>query len=134
MTSKIRSAAAAAAMLAALAVPAGAFAATTTSAQTQSYTFPTTLTDRYHAGEYDGLLRLHISPGGIVQGTYQPSDGGIRSVTGGLDGKNIWLDIGGGIHALHVTGTFQNGVLRTTAALPGPDLYEFDSASVKPSR
>ena len=134
MTSKIRAAAAAAGMLAALALPASALAATTTTAQTQQYTFPTKLTDRYHAGEYDGLLRLRISPDGIVQGTYQPSDGGIESVTGGLDGKQIWLDIGNGIHALHVTGTFRNGVLKTTAAIPGPDLYEFDSADVTPTR
>jgi hypothetical protein len=134
MTSKIRAAAAAAGMLAALALPASALAATTTTAQTQSYTIPTKLTDRYHAGEYDGLLRLRVSPDGIVQGSYQPSDGGIVSVTGGLDGKRIWLDLGDGIRALHVTGTFENGVLKTTAAIPGPDLYEFDSASVTPSR
>ena len=133
MTSKIRSAVAAAGMLAALAVPVSALAASTTSAQTQSYTIPTKLTDRYHAGEYDGLLRIRISPDGIVQGTYQPSDGGIVDVSGGLDGKNIWLDIGG-FHSLHVTGTFRNGVLKTTAAIPGPDLYEFDSADVTPSR
>jgi hypothetical protein len=135
MTSKIRSAAVAAALLGALALPASALAATTSTAQTQSYTIPTKLTDRYHAGEYDGLLRLRISPDGIVQGTYQPSDGGIVEVTGGLDGKNdIWLDLGNGIRALHVTGTFRNGVLQTTAAIPGPDLYEFDSAGVTPSR
>jgi hypothetical protein len=133
MTSKIRSAAAAAALLGALALPASALAATTTAAQTQSYTIPTKLTDRYHAGEYDGLLRIRISPDGIVQGTYQPSDGGILNVSGGLDGKNIWLDLGG-FHSLHVTGTFENGVLKTTAAIPGPDLYEFDSANVTPSR
>lgn len=135
MTSKIRSAAAAAALLGALAIPAIAPAATTATAQTQSYTIPTKLTDRYHAGEYDGLLRLRISPDGIVQGTYQPSDGGILSVTGGLGAKNtIWLDVGNGIRALHVTGTFENGVLRTTAAIPGPDVYELDSANVTPSR
>lgn len=134
MTSKIRAAAAAAGMLAALALPASTLAATTTTAQTQQYTIPTKLTDRYHAGEYDGLLRLRISPDGIVQGTYQPSDGGIVGVTGGLDGKQIWLDIGSGIRALHVTGTFRNGVLETTASIPGPDLYEFDSADVIPNR
>jgi hypothetical protein len=134
MTSKIRTTAAAAGMLAALALPASALAATTTTAQTQQYTIPTKLTDRYHAGEYDGVLRLRISPDGIVQGTYQPSDGGLVSVTGGLDGRQIWLDVGNGIRALHLTGTFRNGVLRTTAAIPGPDLYEFDSADVTPSR
>jgi len=135
MTSKIRAAVAAAGMLAALAVPVSALAVTNGTAQTQQYTIPTKLTDRYHAGEYDGLLRLSISPGGIVQGTYQPSDGGIVSVTGGLDGKQqIWLDIGNGIRALHVTGTFDRGILRTTASIPGPDLYEFDSASVTPTR
>jgi hypothetical protein len=130
MNKTIRSAAAAAALLAALALPVTAQAATTTAAQPQHYDLQTSITDRYHAGAYEGRLTLTIYPNGIVQGTYLPSDGGARSVSGGLTGTNIWLDIGM-MGRLHLSGTFKDGVLETTAAIPGPDTYTFKSVSVK---
>jgi hypothetical protein len=130
MNKTIRSAAAAAGLLAALAFPAASQAATTTGSQPQHYDLQTRITDQHHAGEYDGRLALTIYPNGIVQGTYFPSDGGVRNVTGGLTGTNIWLDIGS-LGQLHLSGTFKNGVLETIAAIPGPDTYTFESTSVK---
>ena len=129
MTKTIRSAAAAAGLLAALALPVASHAATTTGAQPQHYDLQTRITDRYHAGAYEGRLALTIYPNGIVQGTYLPSDGGVRNVTGGLAGTNIWLDIGM-MGQLHFSGTFKNGVLDGRGA-PRPDTYTFESTSVK---
>ena len=122
----IRSAAAAAGVIAALALPLASQAATTTTAAPQHYQFQTRMSDRLHAGEYDGQLALTVYPSGIVQGTYRPAEGDIRAVTGGVDGKNIWLDIGMD-RPLHLTGTFTNGVLLTVAQIPGPDTYTFES-------
>jgi hypothetical protein len=130
MTKNIRSAAAVAGLLAALALPVASQAATTTSAPPQHYDLQTRIIDQHHAGEYDGRLALTIYPNGIVQGTYLPSDGGVRNVTGGLTGTNIWLDIGS-MGQLHVSGTFKNGVLETIAAIPGPNTYTFESVNVK---
>jgi hypothetical protein len=129
MRTTLRTAAATAGILTAFALPLAARAATTTSTQPQRYTLHTQLTDQYHAGAYEGTLALTIYPDGIVQGTYRPSDGRITSVTGGLTGKNIWLDIGPA-GRLHLNGTFENGVLKTVAAIPGPDTYELDSVAV----
>jgi hypothetical protein len=131
MNQSFRTVTATAALLAALALPLASQAATTTSAPAQHYQLQTRLSDALHAGEYDGQLALTVYPSGIVQGTYRPSDGGFRTVTGGLDGKNIWLEIGMQ-HPLRLTGTFTNGVLATTAQIPGPDTYTLDSVdSVK---
>lgn len=126
MTNSIRTTAAIAGLLATLAAPAASQAASVSTVQPQRYTLRTELTDRYHAGAYEATLALTVYPSGIVQGTYRPSDGGIRTVTGGVDGKQIWLDIGS-FHGFHVNGTFENGVLKTVAALPGRDVYELNS-------
>lgn len=132
MTKTIRIAVATAGILATAALPLASPAATTTSAVPRHYTLQTQLIESHHAGAYEGTLALTIYPSGIVQGTYRPADGGFTSVTGGLSGKDIWLDLG--LRGrLHVTGTFENGVLRTVAAIPGPDVYEFDSVAVTPN-
>ena len=128
MKTLLRAAAASVAILAGAALPVASQAASTTTAQPQQYQFETRLADQFHAGEYDGNLSLTISPNGIVQGFYRPSDGGIRTVSGGLDGQNIWLEIGMQ-HPLRVTGTFKDGVLRTVAQIPGPDHYVFESVA-----
>jgi hypothetical protein len=117
-----RKATTAAALLAALALPIAANAATTSSAEAQQYTFETHLTQAMHAGEYGGTLHMTIEPNGIITGWYRPSDGGVRNVTGGLSGNQIWFDIGG-IHALHLEGTFKNGVIDAAANVPGPDPF-----------
>jgi hypothetical protein len=132
MTKMIRTAAATAGILAAFALPVASSAATTTNAAPQHYDVQTQITDRYHPGAYEGRLVLTIYPSGIVQGTYRPADGGFSDVTGGITGKEIWLDIGS-MGRLHFTGTFENGVLKTVAAIAGPDVYELNSVSVKQS-
>lgn len=124
MTFTIRKATTAAALLAALALPLAAQAATTSSAEPQQLTFQTHMTQAMHAGEYGGTMRVTIYPNGIVSGWFQPSDGGVRSVTGGVDGDKIWFDIGG-VHSVHMEGTLRNGVIDALANIPGPDPYTF---------
>lgn len=132
MTTMIRNAAATAGLLAALALPAASFAATTTTAEPLRYTLQTQVVDRYHPGAYDGVLALTIYPSGIVQGTYRSDDGRVTDATGGLTGKNIWLEIGS-FGRVQFNGTFENGVLKTVAAIAGPNVYELDSVSVTPA-
>ncbi len=103
MTTIIHKAATAALLATALAVPVAARAASATSASPQSYTLDTRLVERYHAGEYDGRLNITVYPSGIVQGSFRNSDGGVRTVTGGMTGTQIWLDIGME-HPLHLSG------------------------------
>jgi hypothetical protein len=131
MTTMIRKATTAAVLVATLALPLASQAASTTGASPQKYTLETRLTDRYHAGEYDGTLNLAVYPSGIVQGTFRPSDGGVRTVTGGMSGTDIWLDIGWQ-HPLRLTGTLKDGVLQAVANIPGPDTYTFE-ATIVPS-
>ena len=133
MTTMIRNAAAAAGLVAALALPLGASAATTT-AGPQHYTLQTRYFDDHSAGEYDGALTLTTYANGIVQGTYRSADtGDFKDVTGGLtEGGRIWLDIGNGADAVHLTGTFRDGKLVTTASIPGPDRYTFESITPRP--
>ena len=131
MTS-VRRAAATAGLLAALLLPLGAAAATVTTARPQTYQMETRLFDRYGVGEYDGVMRLTVNPSGIVSGWYRDADNAhLRTVTGGVerDGR-IWLSIGGR-HALRLNGTFKDGVLKATAAIPGPHQYQFESTSSK---
>jgi hypothetical protein len=132
MTNSIRNAAAAAGLLAALCAPLAASAETTTGAPPQRYTMQTQYFDRWHAGEYDGMLALTVYPSGIVQGTYRDmSAGDFKTVAGGLDAQNrIWLDIGNGVNPLRLYGTFKDGVLRTTANIPGSNEHYFQSVSV----
>ena len=125
MTKMIRTAMTASALLATFALPIASQAASTTNAPPQRYVFQTRMTESMHAGEYDGTLRLTVFPNGIVSGTFQPSDGGARSVSGGTSGTQIWLDIGGAMRSVHLEGTLKNGVLQATANIPGPDTYTF---------
>ncbi len=125
MTTILRNAAATGALLAALALPVGSQAATTSTSTPQSYVFQTRLTESLHPGEYDGTMRVTLYPSGIVSGTFQDSEGHVRNVAGGFDGTAIWLDIGGTAHTVHLDGTFKNGVISATANIPGPDTYTF---------
>jgi hypothetical protein len=54
--------------VAALGISLAAPAATVNRGQPQSYPMQIRLIDRYHAGEYAGVLSLTIYPDGIVQG------------------------------------------------------------------
>lgn len=129
MITLFRIAAATAGVFAACVFPLAASAATTTGGAPLHYQLQSHLFDRYHAGEYQGLLSLTIYPSGIVQGLYRPSDGGFRTVTGGIDGKNIWLDIGM-TRPLHLNGTFNDGKLDMVAAIPSPNTYTFEATQV----
>jgi hypothetical protein len=132
MNTSLRAAAAAAGLLGALALPLAASAATSASGGPQRYTFQTQYFDRFHAGEYDGMMALTVYPSGIVQGTYHDmSAGDIKTVTGGIDQQNrIWLDIGNGPRPLRLYGTFKDGDLQTTANIPGSDVHVFQSVAM----
>jgi hypothetical protein len=129
MKTSLRAAAGTVALLGALAFPLAASAAMSASGAAQRYTFQTQYFDRYHAGEYDGMMALTVYPSGIVQGTYHDmSAGDIKTVTGGIDAQSrIWLDIGNGPRPLRLYGTFKDGQLRATANIPGPDVRTFQS-------
>ncbi len=57
------------------------------------------LTPRYGVGQYDGTLRIKITPDGIVS---------FQVVSGGVSGNQIWLDFGLN-GPVHMTGTIENG-------------------------
>jgi hypothetical protein len=103
----IRTLAAAAAL--ALGAVAPAVAATTLPPLPAHVTFGTELTPAYFgAGAYVGTLNLNIGKDGAISGYYRPSDSGMfRTVTGGLSGDQIWLDLGYG--GPHITGTLRDG-------------------------
>lgn len=121
MNNVIRAIAAAASL--ALLMPASVSAMTAP----QTYTLQTRLYDRDNAGEIDGKLRLRIARDGIVQGTYLTDQGEFISVTGGRDGKTIWLDFG--LHGrLHMEGTFENGKLVLGSAI-GFDVWTLEGTA-----
>jgi hypothetical protein len=122
--------AASAAIIATLALPLPSLATMTTNALPQRYRLDTRMVSQFEAGEYDGTLTLTVYPNGIVQGTYLPFDGSYRSVTGGIKGRNIWLDIGEN-GRLHLTGTFEHGILNSVVQKPGPDVTTFDAVPIR---
>ncbi len=73
-----------------------------------------------------GTLDLYFHQGGAITGYYQPTDDGVRPITGQLFADNrIELDFGGA-GAIHVTGTLTNGKIvgRGYRAF-GRQLYDF---------
>jgi hypothetical protein len=107
------------AMLAVLALTA-AYAPQTAQAAsgpTMSYDLNVRTYDQLTAGEYDGRMRIRITPDGIVQGTFMNTQGQASSVTGGLDGTKIWLEIGNSsrIGRNYYSGTFMDGVIKAAA-------------------
>jgi hypothetical protein len=104
---KIRFAAALLALGLATAPAVPAFAAVSTIRDAQGVAhlnLDTQLIPQHRSGFYGGSLQLTITPDGIVNGYYRPDDGSFHTVTGGLNGNQIWFDIGyqGG---MHITGT-----------------------------
>jgi hypothetical protein len=82
---------------------------------------------------YTGILKLKITPDGLVNGTYvsnsirpDPSYGKIIIVTGGLNGQNIHLSFGT-TGNFRVTGTLTKGHLVGTAFSKG-QMYQFEAA------
>lgn len=90
---------------------------------TQTYDLVTHETDAISPGEIEGRLHISISPDGIVYGTFIDSQGRIQSVSGGLEGTKIWLQIGQNIIHNSFTGTLIDGVL--TAKAPVTGLHEW---------
>ena len=106
-------------------LPALAVENTVTSGDPVHFQYNTRLIPRFSAGEYDGQMRLVIDANGIVSGTYVPSDGGPRPVTGGVTGDKIWLDFGAG-NQWHVTGTIRNGhIVGFSSSTKGLETYTF---------
>ncbi len=79
------------------------------------------------AGEYVGRMTLHFYADGTVNGTYRDEfAGGIRSVSGGLNGNKLWLSFGSrGNHQF--TGTIDKGGIITGSLTNwrGPNVYTF---------
>jgi len=79
------------------------------------------------AGEYVGRMTLHFYTDGTVNGTYRDEfAGGIRSVSGGLNGSKLWLSFGSnGNHQF--TGTIGRGGIITGSLTNwrGPNVYTF---------
>jgi hypothetical protein len=89
----------AAAMAAALAAFVVTPAAASTPVTSMNASYTTALTQVAPVsipGEFDGRLKLTVSPDGIVSGYYIPTDeGSIVPVVGGVQNGKYWMDIGG---------------------------------------
>ncbi len=75
------------------------------------FNYRTEFVPQYHgAGAFVGELHLVIGKDGIVSGFYRPEDGvQIRTVTGGVTGDKIWLNLGA--FGSHIDGTLKNGTI-----------------------
>jgi hypothetical protein len=81
-----------------------------------SYDLATRQFDPLSAGEYDGRLRIRITANGIVGGTFMTTEGTLSSVSGGLNGTKIWLQLGERTPIERTfQGTFVDGKLTATA-------------------
>jgi hypothetical protein len=129
MRNHLRIAAGALTLLGALALPSQA-PATTSSASSEPTRFAmqTSYYDTRTPGAFLGRMTLNVYPSGIVNGFYFPDNGQVRDVTGGLNGDKVWLNIGG-VDSLRLNGTLKDGVLKTTAFIPGPDTWLFESSN-----
>ncbi|HZZ65203.1 MAG TPA: hypothetical protein VFE17_06890 [Candidatus Baltobacteraceae bacterium] len=98
--------------------PAVSHAATayTTGTQPVRVNYSTSISPLFGLGyPWSGTLQLTLNPDGIINGYYRPADNQeFIPVTGGRDGRNVWLDIGQ-MGRLHVTGTLDNGRITGTA-------------------
>ena len=88
------------------------------------------LTPQYDGvGQYDGTLRIAISASGIVSGTYVNQDGRFQSVSGGMRGNEIWFDIGSASN-IHVSGTYEKGIIRGYSRISGKS-FDFTAKAAK---
>ncbi|HEY5341883.1 MAG TPA: hypothetical protein VIK27_12715 [Candidatus Aquilonibacter sp.] len=113
------------ALMLALLAPLHAAPIMPTDATPSPQVYRTLIRGRFEAFGYSGVMRLHFSDDGYVNGTYRPdSGGGIGTVRGGHQGKRIWLDIAtlGGIH---VEATLDHGVIKGVAAPLGPQATQY---------
>jgi hypothetical protein len=99
---------------------------------TSTVVFATSLTPDWRGvGAYEGTLTLTIAHDGIVNGYYRAVDSPRLSyVTGGLDGKHLWLDLGqSGLS--HIDGTYDGHIIAGGTYLEGQD-YTFTATPEAP--
>ena len=99
-----------------------------------SGTFETTLAPStgIPSGPIVGRLMLHLAPDGVVQGTFRDLDSArIHTVTGGVRGREIWLNLGY-LGDLHIDGSIDNGKIVGYTFLGGQQ-YRFDANPVADS-
>ena len=82
-----------------------------------TYDLMTRETGSMKAGEYQGRLHMTVQPNGIITGWFTNTQGSISTVTGGVDGSKIWIQIGnaGMVGGHYYQGTFVNGKIEATA-------------------
>jgi hypothetical protein len=100
-------------------------------AGTVSYNLTTRQYDPIEAGEYDGTLRIRVTADGIVSGTYMNSEARVSTVTGGLSGKNIWLQLNGRPFGLTYNGTFVDGKLSASTFGHGLQVWNLEGTPAK---
>lgn len=71
-------------------------------------------------GEFAGSLSLRVSADGIVSGYYRPEGNGrFISVTGGVSGTRLWLEIGAfAARPTRFSGTFSQGKIEAYSNTP----------------
>jgi hypothetical protein len=125
------------AMLAGVATLLGtAFASTTSGAQaataTGSTSYTTVMTQTLpvpSAGIFPGKLSLEVSSDGIVSGSYSSDyEGSTVSVAGGVQGDQLWLDLGE-FGAVQIVATMQKDgtIVGTASGLHAESLLPLDS-------
>jgi hypothetical protein len=119
---------AAAATGAILAASVPSFAATTVIQQTVTKTYATKFVkDQGQAIPITGgVLRLTVTKEGFINGYYTPpGTAWFIPVVGGLNGQDLWFDIGNNARATHVTGTLQGGQIAGYASESDGIRYRF---------
>ncbi len=88
-------------------------------------TYATTFTPQHRVGSYTGILKLTITPDGIVSGVFRNQDvGSFTPVTGGLEGGDrIHLDFKW-IGQVHVVGKFDGTKIVGSTIYDG-QVYDF---------
>lgn len=87
------------------------------SSRAVSYDFMVRETGSMKAGEYHSRMRMTVEPNGILSGWLVNTEGTISSVTGGVDGTKIWIQLGnaGIVGGHYYQGTFIDGKIEATA-------------------
>lgn len=86
-------------------------------------TYEATFTPRYEAGSYLGVLKLAVSPDGIVSGYFRNTDvGRYVPVTGGVENGRIHLDFSW-LGPTHIEGTYDGKVIAGSTLARGRVYY-----------
>ncbi len=91
----------------------------------RTLTLQSRITQALRAGEYDGELRLTVSPKGAILGTYHDEQTGrVSEVRGAVYGGNsIWLSGPGVFGRYHFTGTLIGSTIDAHAYNGADDLH-----------